>query len=61
MTTVTVQGKDVDVEVDTGAGSFMSGSISLARELDLPLTPVRSHSISDAVFHVSVPFVAKGL
>lgn len=60
-TTVNVQGKDVEMEVDTGAGSFMSGSLSLARALDLPLTPVQGLSITGAGFRVSVPYVSKGL
>lgn len=59
--TVNVHGKDLEMEVDTGAGCFMSGTLSLARALELPLTPVLGHSISGAGFCVSVPYVAKGL
>jgi len=38
MATVTINGKDVDVFVDTGYTGWMDGPLSLARELNLPLT-----------------------
>ena len=39
-TTVSIEGKDVEVEIDTGSSLYLSGRMSLAEELGLALKPL---------------------
>lgn len=60
-TTVTVQGKDVEMEIDTGCESCTSGPLSLAKELDLSLKPAHGRSVLGVGYEVAVPYVATDL
>lgn len=60
-TTVTVEGTDVEMEIDTGTESILSGSLSLARELNLPLEPVQGMSVSGVGFKGAVPYQARNV
>lgn len=60
-TTVNIEGKDVEMIVDTGSEHVLTGSLSLAQELDLPLVPSDDMLIDGFGFQGMVPYVAKGL
>ncbi|XP_047497148.1 uncharacterized protein LOC125044501 [Penaeus chinensis] len=60
-TTVNIQGKDVEMDIDTGAESYMTGTLSLAKELNLPLKAIQGYSIIGVGYEVAVPYVAPDL
>lgn len=60
-TTVSIEGRNVDMEVDTGTESILSGSLGLARALDLPLEPVKGMSVLGVGFRGAVPYQARNV
>lgn len=49
------------MEVDRGAARFMTGTLGLARELDLPFEPVHELSVRGVNCVAGVPFPCHGL
>lgn len=60
-TTVNIQGKDVEMEIDTGSEILLIGNLNLAKELQLPLEPMEGFSISGIGYEGPVPFMARNL
>ncbi|XP_042893906.1 uncharacterized protein LOC122267815 [Penaeus japonicus] len=60
-TTVNIHGKDLEVEIDTAAGGYLRGTLSLAKELDLPLQPVQGKTIVGVHYEVPMSYAALDL